>query len=113
MNKNDSLISKDTIKDYCNHLVNKVYNLLILKENNKDFVKSINKIIEELKGSTTCELKPFIDNQYVLEIVFMISGLREEIEIGLFRTIVLDCCNSINLLPKRLLNYNENLNKGG
>jgi adenosine deaminase len=100
---NDELISQQTIEEYCNHLVNKVYNLLILKENNKDIIKPINKIIKELKGSTTSELKPFIDNQYILEIVFIISGLKEEIEMGLYKTIIFDCCNKINLLPQRLL----------
>lgn len=100
---NDLLISQDTIQGYCNHLVNKVFSLLILKENNKDVVKPINKIIEELKGSSTCDLKPFVDNQYVLEIIFKVSGLKEEVEIRLFRTIVLDCCSKINLLPQRLI----------
>lgn len=99
---NDVLINSQTIDDYCKHLVNKVFNLLILKENNKDINRPINKIIKELKGSTTCELKPFIDNQYVLEVVFMISGLKDETDIGLYKTIIFDCCNKINLLPQRL-----------
>jgi hypothetical protein len=100
---NEELISQQTIEEYCSHLVNKVFNLLILKENNKDIIKPINKIIKELKGSTTCELKPFVDNQYVLEIVFIISGLKEDIEINLYKTIIFDCCNKINLLSQRLL----------
>ena len=112
MDKNDLLISQDTIQEYCNHLVNKVFNLLILKESNKDVVKPINKIIEELKGSITCELRPFVDNQYVLEIIFKVFGLKDELDDELYRTIIFDCCNSINLLPQRL--YNKiNINKGG
>ena len=100
--ENDELITKQTIEEYCNHLVDKIFNLLILKENNRDVIKPINKIIEEIKGSTISELKPFVDNQYILEIVFMVSGLKEEIENSLYKTIIFDCCNKINLLPKRL-----------
>lgn len=99
---NDELISQQTLEEYCGHLVNKVYNLLILKENNKDVVKAINKIIKEMKGSTISDLKPFVDNQYILEIVFIISGLKEDTDMSLYRTIILDCCGKINLLPKRL-----------
>ena len=97
-----NIISDQTVKQYCDHLVDKVFNLLILKEKNKDIIKPIDKIVKELKGSTLSEIKPFADNQYVLEIIFLISGLKEEIEISLCKTIIFDCCNKINLLPQKL-----------
>ena len=102
INQNE-LISQITLEEYCNHLIDKIFNLLILKENNKDVIKPINKIIEELTGATISDLKPFVDDPYILEILFIISGLKSQMEFSLYRTIVLDCCNLVNLLPKRLI----------
>jgi len=100
---NDELISQITLEEYCNHLIDKIFNLLILKEQNKDINKSINKIIEELTGVTISDVKPFVDNSYVLEILFIISGLKSQMDFTLYRTIILDCCNLVQLLPERLI----------
>ena len=104
---NDELISQITLEEYCNHLIDKIFNLLILKEQNKDINKSINKIIEELTGVTISDVKPFVDNSYVLEILFIISGLKSQMDFTLYRTIILDCCNLVSLLPERLIENNE------
>jgi len=108
---NDRLISQITLEEYCNHLIDKIFNLLILKENNKDINKPIDKIIEELTGVTIYDIKPFIDNSYVLEILFIVSGLKSKMDFTLYRTIILDCCNLVSLLPERLIEIN--INKGG
>jgi hypothetical protein len=97
-------ISYYTIEEYCNLLVNKVYNLLCLREEKQDYIKSINKISDELIGATISDVKPFIDNPNVLEILFIISGLKKEKNFETYRTLVLDCCTQINLLPNRLSN---------
>jgi hypothetical protein len=102
------LISQNTIKDYCKHLTDKVFNLLIQKEKNNDVIKPIDKVVEELKGSTLSDIKPFMDNQFVLEIVFKISGLKEEKNNNNFRTTVLDCCNKISQLPNKFTKEDEN-----
>lgn len=104
MNKNNKEnISAITLEEYCNHLIDKIFNLLILREQNKDINKPINKIIEELTGAIICDLKPFVDNPYILEIVFIVSGLKSQMDFALYRTIILDCCNLVGLLPKRLI----------
>ena len=100
---NDRLISQLTLEEYCNHLIDKIFNLLVLKEQNKDINKPINKIIEELTGATICDLKPFVDNPYILEITFIVSGLKSQMDFTLYRTIILDCCNLVSLLPERLI----------
>ena len=100
---NKYLVTKNTLEEYCNHLIDKIFNLLILKEQNKDIIKPINKIIEELTGVTICDVKPFVNNPYVLEILFIISGLKSEIDFTLYRTIILDCCNLVSLLPEKLI----------
>lgn len=99
----DKLITQITLEEYCNHLIDKIFNLLILREKNKDIYKPINKIIEELTGAIICDLKPFVDNPYILEIVFIISGLKSQMDFALYRTIILDCCNLVSLLPERLI----------
>jgi len=99
----NNLVSVITLEEYCNHLIDKIFNLLILKENNKDIIKPINKIIEELTGATISSVKPFVDNSYVLEILFLISGLKSKMDFTLYRTTVLDCCNLVSLLPERLI----------
>lgn len=100
---NEYLVTKDTLEEYCNHLIDKIFNLLILKEQNKDIIKPINKIIEELTGATISDLKPFVDNPCILEILFIISGLKSKMDFTLYRTIILDCCGLVSLLPKRLI----------
>ena len=107
INNDSESISQITLEEYCNHLIDKIFNLLVLKEQNKDIIKPINKIIEELTGVTICDIKPFVDNPYVLEILFIISGLKSKMDFALYRTIILDCCNLVSLLPERLIENNE------
>lgn len=102
--KKEVLINGDTLEEYCKHLINKIFRLLYLKEDNKDIANPVNKIVEELKGATVSNLKPFVDNQYVLEILFLVAGLKEEKNFAIYRTTILDCCNLVDLLPDRLMN---------
>jgi hypothetical protein len=103
MTINKYLISEEILGEYCKHLINKVFKLLYLKEDGKDIISPVNKILEELKGATISDLELFVDNQYILEILFLIAGLKEEKNFAIYRTIILDCCNLIDLLPERLI----------
>lgn len=85
-NINKEVIGKDSIR-----LKNQIWKLLPMKENNEDWEKQLNSVIEEIAGLNTI----FSEEVNFLILLSKLEGLKSDIDFILFRK---DVFESISLL---------------
>jgi hypothetical protein len=85
------------IKTYSEDLVNRVFKILPLIEENPEHAKKyISSLVVELQGAVSL----FEDNNYLTRILFSIEGIQTVTDYNVVRRKVFECINLINKMKE-------------
>lgn len=94
MNKYNIIFEIETLRADIKRLINQIWKLIPMKENNEDWVSQLNVVIEEISG-----LNEIFDELNLLILLSKLEGLKSDIcqDFMLYRKTVFRC---IDLLAK-------------
>lgn len=97
--KYNGLIEYSTFEDYCHHyLIGKVWKLLPLREENKDWQSYLTSLNQEIVGANEI----LLNNKYYFGLVTKLEGLRFIEDFTEFRKMIFECTAYIEKLPKKI-----------
>jgi len=92
-------INYTTFNDYCKkYLIGKIYKILPLQEENKDWNTYLHNLNCELVGANEI----FLNNYPFLSLVNKLEGLHSVTKYEEFRSIILDCIQMAKNLPEKI-----------
>jgi hypothetical protein len=91
-------ITYSTFDDYCKkYLVSKIYKLLPLREENKDWVTYLGNLNCELVGANEI----FLTSEHFLSLINKLEGLSSVTKHEEYRAIIFDCIRMSETLPSK------------
>ena len=98
--KYNSQVSYNTFEDYCNkYLVSKVYKVLPLRDEGKDWTTYLSNLNCELVGASEI----FLQNEHFLSLINKLEGLHSVTKHEEFRSIIFDCIRMVKSLPNKMV----------
>ena len=94
---------KEIYIDNINKIINQIYKLLPLREENKEWIPTAKNIIVELTGMNEI----ILDQHYIFSILCKLEGLiklnqLDNDEFMVFRSIIFDCLNLLTKLKEEV-----------
>ena len=84
-------IPEETLKKNVMRLINQLWKLIPMKENEEDWEKQLDTVILEIAGM----YEIFVWNPQFLQLLSKLEGLHRDIEFSFYRKTVFECINLI------------------
>lgn len=98
--KYNGQVNHATFEDYCNkYLVSKVYKILPLRDEGKDWTTYLSNLNCELVGASEI----FLQHEHFLALINKLEGLHSVTKNEEFRSIIFDIIRMVKALPNKMV----------